>query len=373
MGKATLIMVAGLIGVLAIASNNLNESLAITNQNIIRQFADTHCRNIANSVSEFMLDKLGHDPTFRVNTLTTVSNIEGGSAEYKVIDTTITGLSFVKISVEANYLNSTQRSIVITEDKSNIGFNPPTVKAAVTTNNPLNTLGTLIVDGRDHTPTGGLIPNSGTLGIWTTSTLSVSGGSSVGGTSGGTDHSPHHHPHSSITAQGQVYPGGYPDTPDSILGGKANGYPAGTLKSFAQAGLNGSQYVTDPSNLHFPLSGVTYVELAPGGSWISANVWGEGILVVHNSSLNAALKNSNIGPFKGIVIADDIDKIHTDLLGAVISLSPHPPSGNTIGNGTGRVMYSSQAIINATQNVDSELLQHFGFGKKRVVINSWFE
>ena len=116
----------------------------------------------------------------------------------------------------------------------------------------------------------------------------------------------------------------------------------------AQSGANGSQYVTDPSNLTFPLSGVTYVELASGSTWQSIALGAStGVLVVHNSSVNAKIKNLNSGTFTGLIIADDIEKIHTTVIGAVVSLTASP-TGNCVGNGNGEILYSSAVLTQAS-------------------------
>jgi hypothetical protein len=62
---------------------------------------------------------------------------------------------------------------------------------------------------------------------------------------------------------------------------------------------------------------------------------------------NAAIKNLNNGTFKGLIIADDIEKIHASIIGAVVSMTTSP-SGNCIGNGSGDVLYSNAAIQQAT-------------------------
>jgi hypothetical protein len=172
----------------------------------------------------------------------------------------------------------------------------------------------------------------------------------------------------SIFLETQVYPEGYPDTPDSILGGTENGYPPGFLKAFAQNGDAGSQYVTNPAALTYPLKGITFVELPSGGEWIAANITGTGILIVHNNSTNAIIKNIITGPFEGLLIADDIIHIHTDILGSVIGLSPAPSEGNCIGNGSGQVLYSSKAIRNATGNLTNGLLERYGFDRRRLSV-----
>ncbi|MFQ5989889.1 MAG: hypothetical protein ACE5K9_08240 [Candidatus Methylomirabilales bacterium] len=51
--------------------------------------------------------------------------------------------------------------------------------------------------------------------------------------------------------------------------------------------------------------------------------------------------------FKGLLIADDIVHIHSRIIGAVVSLTLGPSSGNVLGNGSGEVLYSNEALANA--------------------------
>jgi hypothetical protein len=150
-----------------------------------------------------------------------------------------------------------------------------------------------------------------------------------------------------VIRTGQVWPGGYPGTPDSVLGGARRGFPEGTLKAIAQSGVGGSQYVTNPSMLTYPLKGVTYVELPSGGTYKDMALNGSGILIVHNAAKNAQMRNIAPSTFTGLIIADDVIKIKNIIIGAVVGLSSNPPSGKFIGNGDGQVLYSSQAIRNA--------------------------
>lgn len=225
---------------------------------------------------------------------------------------------------------------------------PPGAKGAVTTNGPTATNGNIEIDGRDHMIDGSLstYPGTGTFGVFTASTYAQGGSSDVGGTNAaGVDYAPDKPAHTSVIQTDQTVT---MTTPDQVMGGTANGFPEGALKGIAQSGVNGSQYVTDPSALTFPLSGVTYVELPPGGTWQSMNFGNSsGILVVHNSSTNAVIKNLNGGTFKGLLIADDIVHIHTTILGAVVSLTTAPSSGNVIGNGSGEVLFSRAALAAA--------------------------
>ena len=103
------------------------------------------------------------------------------------------------------------------------------------------------------------------------------------------------------------------------------------------------------------------------------NVEGTGILILHNSSTNAEIKNINSGTFKGLLIADDMVHIHTDILGAVVCLSPTPSEGNCIGNGNGNVLYSSTAIKKGISDASSSNAPGYGFANHRMGIKYWYE
>lgn len=375
MGKASLIIVIGAFSIFFLVSQNINQKLGNATNYAVGFFSEIQARNIANSTAEMLLSAIADNDTYRATTTETLSDILDGSAEYTVTDTVLDGFDLIKIKATGYYFNSSKKITVYSyiPQIRNLSFHPMAIKGAISTNNPIKTLGSLIVDGRNHDMSGNLIPGTGTLGIWTTSTLVVQGGSKVGGTAAATDYDPQKVYEPTVVGVSQVYPDGYPDTPDSILGGTANGYPPGTLKGIAKTGALGSQYVTDPLNLTYPLSGVTYVELPVGGSWIDGNISGGGILIVHNDSLDAALKAISTGPFVGIIIADDLDKIHVDVIGALIVLCPTPPSGNTIGNGTGKVLYSKQAIFGVTSDAAPGFIGRYGFNRRRIPIVHWKE
>ncbi len=380
MGKSSMIMVLGSLSIFLIVTFNVNMSIANASDYAVDYFNETQVRNISNSVAEMLVAYLGDSSSYRASSPVTLNNIFDGSSEYRVVDTTIGSDDFVKIDITSTFMDRTHNSVIITSENTGSGFLPTTVKAAVSTNNPVETRGNLQIDGRQHDSNGNLIANSGTYAIWTTQGYSRVGNSKLGSTYSGTDIAPIKSgaDFSKTYQSSQVYPGGYPDAPDSILGGKANGFSAGTLKSLAQSGVSGSQYVTSTSSLSFPLKGVTYIELPTDtrgnrNEWIGANIQGSGILVIHNSATNATIKNLNSGTFKGLIIADDIVHIHTTVIGAIIGLSPSPSSGNCIGNGNGRVYFSSEAIENATKDIDPNVTPNYGFAQKRLTIKSWYE
>ena len=370
MGKSVLIFVLGSMILFDIVNINMNDSVGMAAVNSTDVYKETCARNIANSVSFMLISRVADSTNYRAYYLRHINSIFGGSARYRVYDTLISGQSYIKISVQGIYLDKIKTANVLTQIPSG-GFIPPTVKAAISTNNDVNTLGTLNVDGRDHDLFGNVIPGQGTLGIWSTQEIEQSGSSKIGGGATGTDYSPSKPANSDVVQENASYDGGYPNTPDSTMGGTAKGFPPGKLKSLAQSGVNGSQYVTNPSYLTFPLRGVTYVELPPGAIWNSSNIDGSGILVVHNNSLNAVIKNENLGTFRGLIIADDIIHIHTNIIGAVIALTPNPSDGNCIGNGSGNVLFSRKALLNGIGEIVK--VSNFGFAKTRIVVSNWYE
>ena len=106
--------------------------------------------------------------------------------------------------------------------------------------------------------------------------------------------------------------------------------------------------MTDPVNLTFPLSGVTYVERPGSDGWENIDFGtSTGVLVVHNSTTESWMKGLNTGTFKGLIIGDDVNLIHATILGAVISLTTNP-QGYTIGDGSGAILYSSAALQQAS-------------------------
>lgn len=240
------------------------------------------------------------------------------------------------INSTASYRGSTSTVEVIVERTM-----PSFVGAlgAITTAGPVGANGEITIDGRDHALDGTVIPNSGTYGLYTNDLLDQSGSAFVGGTNV-VDYAPVNPGDPNIIQENGT---DAEVTPDAVVG-----LSEGDLKELALSGIAGSQYVTDPANLIGPLSGVTYVELPAGDTWtLGDNLIldaGTGILVVHNSTTDAKIKNMNEGTFRGLIIADDIVHIHATIIGALVSLTSSPSEGNVIGNGSGNILYSSAAL-----------------------------
>ena len=366
MGKMLIILTVAMAGLFSVINLNMLNS---NRRMIVNSFADydrRQAKNIAASGIEMAIMQIKRtitwrgdniDPIGRGSLIVTASNTASEYPEGK----TIAGFrgKYIESIGIVNSQIDTIRAVVEIQSSGGI--------AAITANNPVETKGNLIVDGREHDINGNLIANSGTLAISTTQTVSVGGSSELAGTYNSSDEGPHdkHDDYSNVIEENAVWP----TTPDLFMGGADAGYPEGTLKSIAISGVDGSQYVTDPNNLSLPLSGVTYVELPSGDTW-NPVFFGvsSGILVVHNSSTSAIMKNLN-DTFTGLIIADDIIHIHCTIIGAVAVLTRYPSEGNCIGNGDGWIKYSSAAIGAAAGGTGVG----GGGSSYSVSLSSWYE
>jgi hypothetical protein len=348
-GRAIIIVVVGIIVVSGIILYNIEAASVAITRNVNRFYSAREAQNIAQSGVNMALRQLSNNRGWRTGFPSV--DMLGGNASVQVSDSTWYGKRVIKI-VSVGVLNQGQSS---EERDTSIAYLPrggvPTaVRGLITTNSPTSLEGNPIVDARDHTAGGTLIPGNGTLAVWTTKTMSPQGNPTMGGTVLGIDFVPSDPYLPNVVQSNQSYPN-YPSTPDSVLGGAAEGYPEGTLKAIAQSG-NGNQYVTNPSSLTYPLKGITYVELPSGGSFKNTNIMGSGILIVHNSAKNALLEDCNLY-FTGLVLVDDClkqsDISHPGapvMTGAIFGMSPHGANGRW-GNSDGSYVYSSEAIMDA--------------------------
>jgi hypothetical protein len=345
-GRAIIVVVTGIIIISSVIFYNIEAASTRITANFNEYYLRQSAQNIAQSGANLALRQLGNDRTWR----TGFSNlsISSGKADVVLFDTVFLGISSVAIRSTGTAEYGTQ-AISTVYAYFPPGTMPIGLKGLLTLNSDNQVNGNIDVDARDHDLNGNLISGQGTFAIWTTGNSFTFGGSSrAGGTAGGTDYGLSNPPHGNIIKTNRPQ-SEFPATPDSVFGGASSGYPEGTLKAIAQSGVAGSQYVTDPSKLKFPLSGVTYVETpstSPQNIWNPpGKVTGSGILIVHNSTKNAAISNMD-GDFEGIMVADDISHLHGNFLGAIVGLTK-TPTGNVIGNGNARIQYSKAAILSA--------------------------
>ncbi len=365
MSRLILIIVLGGFITYSLTSLTQNKNVTQTTENSVDNYSQTKVRNIANSAIQTLMSQVADDLDWRVPNPVT-KNIFDGQATYTVTDAIFDGEDLIKFSVTAKVYGHTKNIEVYAKPMNPypIGVNAP---SPVSTNNNILTLGNITIDGRDHTADGTVVPGEGTYGIWTTKTYTRGGASKIGGTYDTVDYKPSNSPDPSIIAENQTWPGGTPPTtPEQVITNLPNGF---SLKEYAQSGDWGSQYVNDPSLLTYPLSGVTYVELPSGVPWEAADIQGSGILIVHNDNVNAILQNTK-NNFTGLIIGDDIVHLHSNIIGAVVSLTENPSEGNTVGNSSGSILYSKQVLDNTLMSVRP---RNHGFARNRLDVKHWFE
>lgn len=362
LGKYSLILVSGFVITFGVINRDLNSASAALYQNYWSQYERGESRQIARSLTNMALAALNDSVAWRAGYMGV--QMGGGMGSATVYDSsTDTSLAAGEVRImSTGRSGGAEDTVIVLATVSGGPGVPPGVHGGITARSVVKTLGNLVIDGRDHDLNGNLLLGQGTMGVSTTQTYDQGGASRAGGTAaGGIDHIPAKPADASIVEEGATYT--FPSDPDAVFG-----HPSGSLKAMAQSGVNGGQYVTDPAHLTFPLTGVTYVELASGATWGGIDFGNSsGVLVVHNSSVNAVMKNLNGGSFTGLIIADDIEHIHADVIGAVVSLTT-TPSGNCIGNGSGSILYSSAALSQA-----SSVSSGGPAGGGNVAVTSWYE
>ena len=340
-GRALVVMITGIVVISATIFLNITARSTAISENADKNYYRIEARNIAQTGANLAMRQIEKDPAWTagfngVPMMDGVVSVTVANATYKgmqVIQITSVGTMNPGGSSERN-----DTSIVYYSR----GFVPPTIKAAVTTTHLAYAQGSIVVDGREHYTSGALVgTGQGTLGVFTLKDFQQTGGGKVGGTFGGVDYPPATTANPKSYAEFQTWPGGYPNTPDAVMGGAAYGYPPGTLKAVAQSKWAGSQYVTDPKKLKYPLSGITYVDLPPGANKMqNQSITGSGILIVHSTAADGILENPS-GTFTGVVMGDEIVHINATIIGGAVSMGG---SEDDIINGTGKILFSRQAI-----------------------------
>jgi hypothetical protein len=389
MGKMLLIVILGSIMILGMLNLNVNRYLNSDTKNSVDYYADVQAKNLACIMTQMLLTEIADNHRYATNG-TLQKSMLGGSVEYSVSRVFFEADSLTKISVAASYYGKERQ---VTAYCSPGGWVPPFIRAAWTANANLNkTISDMFIDGRDHALDGTIIPNSGLYGVSSSVPFVNTQNAAIGGTYNNTDY-PMQYPENPDIIELYDWGGQFPETPDQILG-----YPEGTLKSIAQSGFEGSQYVTDKNQLHFPLKGVTYFE-PPVNKEIDLDlkvinsIPNTGMLIVHAPNRASKLKglkseypdkNKSI-PFIGIIITDYSFHHHLNILGGVLQLSPNLELNDECkGNKNHWVYYSSEAIINATK-IAAQYSGHLGnnnwggnnifagMGPRRYFAKYWYE
>jgi len=389
MSKFILIIVMGGFISYGILSINLNNKLTAGTENSVKNYNTMQSRNIANSMAEMIISGINDSTSWRVTT-PEEKNFFGGVATYRFIDTVITTDTLIKISVTGNF-NDYETNITVFTEKPSAGFVPTVVRGAWTANGPLNnTISDMYIDGRDYDSFGNIISGNGVHGVSTSVTFENIENAKIGGTHNHVDYPMQYPEDPNVIEENYNWGGEFPTTPDAVLG-----IPEGTLKSIAQSGQDGSQYVTDPEDLNLPLSGITYVEINDDDDNDDDDndddndddddkidmkkTQSKGILVCHNSSGTTRIKQIKLKnyPFKGLIIGDYMFHFHLDVHGAIILLSQNLETEKKCsGNKDHEVLYSSEIIKNATSilGISSvEGTQNYGFGKHRLAVRHWLE
>lgn len=356
-GKAIIVLVTGVIIITATIMFNIEAA----STRIVKNFSDYYMRqstqNIAQSGVNLAITQLGKDRNWRAG----FANLAllDGIVNVRVYDTKFDSIPAVAVhSVgETDYgHNQKRRDTSVAYLFWTRKQFPISIRGLLTLNANASVNGNITIDGRNYDMNGNLLPGTGVPAVFSTGSLFTLGSAAVrvGGTDLAIDYVPSNPYAPPSVKLNQVYPGGFPQTPDSVFGGAGQTFPEGTLKAIAKSGYAGSQYVTDPGQLKYPLAGVTYVEMptnSPKNVWSSANIPGSGILVVHNSAGNAVLSNASAS-FKGLIIADDVMHLHGNILGGLIAFK-NSLSGNVIGNGNALLRYSQEALIEASKFLET--------------------
>ncbi len=222
--------------------------------------------------------------------------------------------------------------------------------AAVTSMAPVETTGSIIIDGRDHDMNGNLV-GGGVMGILSGGAITTGGNSSVGGNGvapikNGTEADNIFDADFDFST---VYPTGYPDTADMLFE-----VPAGTVKGAAQAAGTCFSSEADYNNFlaanggSLPGGAIIYCDFDEALPFHIGDVINHppSILILHNAAGNANAKNIH-GKFKGMLICDSITHVNaqTLIIGAVHTAWPSAV-GNAFGNGNSDILFSSEALAN---------------------------
>jgi hypothetical protein len=364
MARFIIILTIGAILVYAYISITSHENTSQDIENAVDGYSYNNAHDIASSMVEVILSRIANDADYRVNSPKT-EHLNGGTVTYTAENTFYNGESFVKIVSSAKY-NGVTKTVITYSKRPGEGWVPRSIRAAWTANGPLNnTISDMLIDGRNHDLNGNIIPKTGVYGVSTGEEFYTGRNGSIGGTKDSIDYPTSFPENPNVIENNYDWGKKFPKSPDEILG-----YPEGTLKKFAQDGINGSLYTTNPLDLKKRiLSGITYLELLSGKDEKIAlpNGIHKGILIVHNDAKDCRISNITLeqGEFRGLIIGDYMFHFHIDVLGAIILLSPDLEQKDACKeNLDHQVFYSSETVSSATGVISEHLgaPQIIGFG-----------
>jgi hypothetical protein len=341
-----------------------DENSSKQRKSIVDEYSYNNAHDIANSMVDVILKRLSNDANYSVKSPKT-EHLNGGTVTYTAENTSYGGESFVKIVTSANY-NGITETVITFSKRPGEGWIPPSIRAALTANGPLNnTISDMLIDGRNHNINGNIIPKTGVYGVSTSVEFFEGSSGSIGGTKDSIDYPISFSVNPNVIEQNYVWGGTFPKSPDGVLG-----YPEGTLEKYAQEGLGGSLYTTNHLDLERRiLSGVTYLELPSGKDEKIVLPKGihKGILIVHNDAADSRIGNITLeqGEFRGLIIGDYMFHFHLDVLGSIILLSPDLEQEDKCDESLDhQVFYSSETVSAATAAVSKHLGPPlFGFEK----------
>ena len=223
---------------------------------------------------------------------------------------------------------------------------PPYVRAAISASGDVTIKNNAISDGRDYDTSGTLTGGAGTYGVSATGDLTQLNSSTVGG-NGNAPANP------AASSAYQQRASAFASTqPWDILG-----------VSQAWFDANVTNTTTAPTA---PWSGIVYYT-PTGGDWDGGSIDGStGILIIHNSTNTARIKNMT-GTFKGLIIADkfreESGNTATIIGGVVVT--------NTVqSNGGNMTIKYSRATLTNLQSLISNQTSNW---KKILQDSSWSE
>ncbi|MFC2084573.1 hypothetical protein ACFLS9_05905 [Bacteroidota bacterium] len=132
MGRGLIIIVFGTMVVFTIMNLNIINSINTATSRSSDFYADVQARDIGNSMVNMLISELSDSNTLRINYFKK-KELFGGTAKYKIIDTTLGSENLVKISVVGEYFNSQKNVTAYVEvpDSNSLKKLPPFLTYAI--------------------------------------------------------------------------------------------------------------------------------------------------------------------------------------------------------------------------------------------------